>query len=408
MGFEELSKRGWQGKVFLVLAGIILALVLCEGGLRLFGIEYLQFYEFDPVLGSRLRPGLEGYWLKEGGGYVSINSDGLRDREHTTKKPPHTLRVAVLGDSYTEAMQVNQEETFWAVMEKELQSCANLRGRTIEVINFGQAGFGTTQELLALRHRAWKYSPDIVLLAFSTGNDISDNSRVLNQKGYESFYFFQGDELVLDDSRTKRAEEKWLSYQKNRNWLGDFYAWRQDNIRLLQVIRQAQRIVQEWWPPQGARAEAKVAGQRTEAGLFTDIYREPTAEVWQEAWRVTESVLLMMRDEIAQKGAKLYVVGLTNRYQVHPDVAVRTEFAKKLGVDDLFYPDRRLARFCQAHDIPVLLLAPLFQDYATQNNVFLHGFVHGLRNNLGAGHWNQNGHCLAGQTIAKWLCPQLN
>jgi hypothetical protein len=116
----------------------------------------------------------------------------------------------------------------------------------------------------------------------------------------------------------------------------------------------------------------------------------------------------MMRDEIAQKGAQFYVVGLTNRYQVHPDVTVRTEFAKKLGVDDLFYPDRRLAKFCQSHDIPVLLLAPFFQDYATQKKVFLHGFVHGLRNNLGAGHWNPNGHRLAGQTIARWLCPQLN
>jgi hypothetical protein len=83
---------------------------------------------------------------------------------------------------------------------------------------------------------------------------------------------------------------------------------------------------------------------------------------------------------------------------------MRNEFARTLGVKDLFYPDRRTEKFCQSHGIPVLVLSPYFQEYATQHQVFLHGFG----NNLGKGHWNQNGHHLAGLTIAKWLCPQLN
>ncbi len=140
------------------------------------GIEYPNFYEYDPVLGSQLRPGVEGYFLKEGGAYVRINSDGLRDREHSLAKPPQTLRIAVLGDSFPEAKEVDREEAFWAVMEKDLQECGNLGRRRVEVINFGQSGFGTTQGLLALRHRVWKYSPDVVLLAVLTGNDIADNS----------------------------------------------------------------------------------------------------------------------------------------------------------------------------------------------------------------------------------------
>jgi hypothetical protein len=111
-----------------------------------------------------------------------------------------------------------------------------------------------------------------------------------------------------------------------------------------------------------------------------------------------------MRDEIAQKGVHFVVVVLTNGGQVNPDVTVRKEFARSLGVKDLFYPDRRVESFCQSHGIPVLLLAPYFQDYATQHQVFLHGF----KKPLGTGHWNQNGHRLAGQVIAKWLCPQLN
>ena len=73
----------------------------------------------------------------------------------------------------------------------------------------------------------------------------------------------------------------------------------------------------------------------------------------------------------------------------------------------MFYPDHRVERLCKSHGIPVLLLGPSFQKYAAQHQVFLHGFHTLFRNTLGSGHWNQNGHRLAGETIAQWLCPQI-
>jgi hypothetical protein len=111
-----------------------------------------------------------------------------------------------------------------------------------------------------------------------------------------------------------------------------------------------------------------------------------------------------MRDKIAAKGAKFFVVVLTDGIQVHPDPEIRKNFAKQLGVQDLFYPDHRLEKFCQGAGIPILLLAPAFQEYATKHQVFLHGF----QDNIGGGHWNQNGHRLAGKKIAKWLCGLIN
>jgi len=387
-----------------------MALVLCEAGLRLAGIEYPHFYRFEPIVGSGLRPGIKGYWLKEGGGYVSINSDGLRDREHTLKKPPQTLRIAVLGDSFAEAMHVNQEEGFCSIMEKELQGCQNLRGRQVEVLNFGESGFGTTQELLVLKSRVWKYSPDIIVLAFCTGNDMADNSPILNQQLAVPFYVFQDGKLVLDDSRVKEAEKGWSYYEKHRNWLGRFYIWRHDNLRTQQLMDRAWQIVRDWWSPPdspgmlGSVRQSRVRGQ----GLFTDIYRDPPDEDWQEAWKITEAVLLKMRDEVAAKPpARFFVVVLSNDAQVHPNDAVRHRMATAPGVSDIFYPDHRLEKFCQGHHIPILLLAPTFEKYVRQHHVAIHGFRTWLRNDLGSGHWNKNGQRLAGQLIAKWLCPQL-
>jgi hypothetical protein len=404
-----LSMSHWLAKILLVPIGLIVALVLCEVGLRLAGIGYPHFFKFDPYVGTGLRPGIKGYWLKEGGGYVSINSDGLRDREHAIKKPPNTVRIAVLGDSYTEALQVNQEEDFCSIMEKKLQSCKNLRGRDIEVINFGQSGFGTTQELLTLEHRVWKYAPDIILLAFCTGNDMADNSPILNQRTSVPFFVFQDGTLVLDDSRIKRAEKVWSFYETHRNWLGRFYIWRNDTFRILQLMDYSWQTFQDWWSPKDSGGMlGSVRQGAVEPGIFTDIYREPTDADWNEAWKVTEAILLKMRDEIAKKSAQFYVVVLSNDVQVNPDVTVWQKQAAYPGVEDIFYPDHRVEKFCRSHGIPVLLLGPPFQEYASQHQVFLHGFKTMLRNDLGSGHWNQNGHRLAGQLIAQWLCPRLN
>jgi len=68
------------------------------------------------------------------------------------------------------------ENTFWAVMEDRLKGCNAFAGKQIEVLNFGVSGYGTAQELLSLRQDVWDYQPDMVLLAVTTGNDISDNS----------------------------------------------------------------------------------------------------------------------------------------------------------------------------------------------------------------------------------------
>ena len=205
-----MSLKQWHIKILMALAGVIISLVLVELGLRILHIEYPVFYDYDPQIGYKLRPGTKGYYLSEGKGYVSINRDGLRDREHAIAHPANTLRIAVLGDSYAEAMQVNQDEAFWSVMEKDLEKSDHLKGRQVEVIDFGQSGFGTTQELLTLENKVWKYSPDVVLLAFTSANDVADNSRALKKIDYLPYHVYVGDKLVLEDAKTR---ENWVARQ---------------------------------------------------------------------------------------------------------------------------------------------------------------------------------------------------
>ncbi len=57
-----------------------------------------------------------------------------------------------------------------------------------EIINFGVSGYGTAQELQILRHRVWDYSPDMIILAFLTGNDVRNNSRALQRDDRMPYY----------------------------------------------------------------------------------------------------------------------------------------------------------------------------------------------------------------------------
>src|SRR5207253_9473107 len=98
-------------KLLLILFGIGVGLIAAEIGLRVVGYSYPEFYVADDHRGYSLRPGMEGWYRKEGESYVRINSDGLRDREHAKAKPPNTMRIAVLGDSFVEALQVPHEQS---------------------------------------------------------------------------------------------------------------------------------------------------------------------------------------------------------------------------------------------------------------------------------------------------------
>src|SRR5918912_279301 len=148
---EKAARPSLRVRVAVVLASVTFGLLIFELFLRAVGYTYPVFYQPDEVRGYSLKPGMEGWYRKEGAAFVRINSDGLRDREHSKEKPADVLRVAVVGDSYAEAFQVEQDKAFWSVMEKRLQECPALAGRRVEVINFGVSGYGPTQELLTLR-----------------------------------------------------------------------------------------------------------------------------------------------------------------------------------------------------------------------------------------------------------------
>jgi hypothetical protein len=111
-------------------------------------------------------------------------------------------------------------------------------------------------------------------------------------------------------------------------------------------------------------------------------------------------LIVEMRDEVAARGARFVVVTLSNGIQVHPDPPARDAFMRRAGATDLFYPDKRIESLGARAGFTVFTLAPELQAYAERNKVFLHGFGA----SLGNGHWNAEGHRVAGELLTQKLC----
>ena len=167
----------------------------------------------------------------------------------------------------------------------------------------------------------------------------------------------------------------------------------QDHLRLVQLAYRLRQV--------GLRNQVSPASPLPERGLENRIYQPPKDDVWREAWSVTERLIREMHEELRQRDIAFGVVTVSNPIQVHPDPGGAPAGHGKVGsVADLFYPERRIKALGDEAGFPVLNLAPQFQKYADEHQVFLHGFKN---LSLGTGHWNESGHKLAAQMIADWL-----
>jgi lysophospholipase L1-like esterase len=117
------------------------------------------FYEYDRELGFRVRSHTNG-----------SNEFGFNDIDRPLAKPANTYRIIVLGDSFNWAGggSCNYVRLLGNKLERE-----SVQGKNIEVINVGYPATRTYEQFLLLKRSGLQYDPDLVVLAFYTGNDFS-------------------------------------------------------------------------------------------------------------------------------------------------------------------------------------------------------------------------------------------
>ena len=281
-----------------------------------------------------------------------------------------------MGDSFIAAISVDEEDTAAAVLERLLDE--SHPGERWEVLNFGISGAGTGTELALWRGLVREYEPDIVLLAFFVGNDITDNSAELDTK--PRIYF------ELDDKGELR-QRPYSSVQKtSSNWLNRhsrFYVWQKLALRRLRI-----------------RAQARL--KYVTNGMY--IFCPDPPDKFLRAWALTAVLLGQLRDEVETADSRFAVVFIPASVQIHDDQLQR--FQETMG--DLCTlagtaPDRKMEAICSDLGIPLLLLTPAFRAAAPSHSM-------GRKDEWlffqGSGHFNERGNRLAADEMHRFLAEE--
>jgi hypothetical protein len=292
------------------------------------------------------------------------------------------------------------KKTFWFLMQEKLNFCTKNNNVKVEVINFGVTEYSTVQEFLTLKHHVWDYDPDIILLAFFSGNDISDNSKILSNKKYRPFFIYKNNDFVLDNSF--RQSKPYLLLKSK---IGQMAVKLSDHSRIVQFIKEI--YITRHFRTQKKNRQKETEDKKdfsNETGISYNQIYNPIQKQWKEAWTITELIIKLMNNEVKEKGSKFIVVTLSTAAQVHPDPSFRKSFAKEINNNDLFYPEKRIKKLGDEEGFLVINLAEKMKNYAEKNRIFLHGFANTV---MGKGHWNLAGHKIASQIISKKMCKFL-
>lgn len=305
------------------VAGLLAVFALLEIGLRLYWPQPIGVSSIDTVGVPLHTPNYDfRYKTDEFDIHTRFNSMGLRDKEYSLKKPNDVFRIVVLGDSITEALQVEDEKVYTEVLEASLNAVSS--ATRYEVLNLGMSGFGTADELALWEDLGKRLEPDFVIVQMSLINDLSENL----------FCRWFGVENGEIQPKTEKETGRLATF-------GQFLG---RHFHLAQLVRVAyrSRLGEDAARLQGI-AEHK---HRYHALLYAG---EGSESDFREEWETTFLYLKELRDRVVEMGAGFVLL----IRPLDPDIE---------GARDSLYPRDILFEFCDREGIEYLDLTPIFAE----------------------------------------------
>jgi hypothetical protein len=350
----------WPINTLVALVTIAASIALAEVLLRAFAPQPPGFALPDRYGLVMHYPAITRY-LPQYGHEVSFNQAGMRDRERATAKDQNVFRILLLGDSFMEALQVPFDSAFPSRLEQALPA---LRGKRTEVVNAAVGGWGTDDQLRYLTEYGLGYKPDLVVIAMTLHNDISDNLR-------QRWHKLDADRLV----------EKQLIAMSSGDYL---------KVRLHSLAASRSQLYQLW-----RRGKQKENTQRLGSALdahVADLFREPTPRHVIHGFQLTEQLLASLRDRAATVGAQVVVMLLPIKLQLaKSDFTYFVQQTASLPQEmEIGKPQRVMAEIGTRLGLPVIDLMPAFRQWTDAHLSPLY-----------ADHWTAAGHGLAADVVSK-------
>ena len=308
------------------------------------------------------------------------NSQGFNDRDHDVANPQRRWRIVVVGDSFVEALQVAQDRSFTRLLDDRLNQDG--AGR-YEVIALGRSGTGPRGYVDLLTRLGLAYGPDLVIFEFLPENDVRDDSEALTARVRSQVGRMRVNGMPYFRPRTYAPRAAWPAVLRESQLAalaGQAYL----NARFRYQLRRL-----------SAAERAPV-----DAGAYKRAY-DPSDAVdreWIQAWRDTMDTIARARALTEATGARFLLVSFTDAFRTSD-----TDFRRFIDTYpalaamqwDVERPERTLASFTAAAGIDFLALQPLFRAAYDRDHVPLHFQADG--------HWNEQGHRLAADSIYRHL-----
>ncbi len=314
------AKKKRRLRRILLLAAIsgILAVALAEFGLRIASaLVYPALYAIDDELGWRHTTNLQRTLQDVNGRSVQFSTEahGLRP---TSTSPPATAPTRTLlfiGDSFTEASQVNTGESFVGIVASQL---ADTR-----CLNAGVGGYSTVQQLLALKTQLTPGQPDMVVLAIYENDFVDNLMPFFSGLGPRPYARLEGEQVSIVTEPDVESFVPYLQPAPSPFWLYRNCAIYRSVHKTIFLRSHGERLAKR---EQAERSAVPMAAQRT----------------------VMSELLRRLRVVARNHGAELRLVALPSRKMVRTKDAPSHDW---------------LATRCQQLDIAYLSLRPALNGH---------------------------------------------
>ncbi len=345
---------------------------------------------------------------------IVTNSKGIRYTEIPLKKDASKeFRVAVIGDSFTEGLGVEAEDTFSARLEKKFSGSS----KQVRFINFGLIGAGPAEEARLLQFRALQYEPDLVLLVLYA-NDVTD-AEPMSQADLESGEGWLVPRKTMKRPEHRRSEillhklfprihtmvagiKKKQEAKKAKDFLGG-------------TVRQARRQgiseekIEAWKKIVPDEIVEQANHLQFDGYLYSDGLLRPSylvesldieGEKTEERWRTTSFILSKMASICKERNIPVTVVYAPSPVQSDPSYISPSKDAGMTFREEWLTGEcelqKRFSSWAQENGLPYFdLTGPIREAARSEPAGALH-FKHDP-------HWTPKGHEYVASAIAGWL-----
>ncbi|HEY9755341.1 MAG TPA: SGNH/GDSL hydrolase family protein [Oculatellaceae cyanobacterium] len=335
-----------------------------------------EFLQPDLTYGNVHIPNKLVTWRMEGYSHDRLSPQGLRDLPRVTTKAPNVTRIALLGDSATEGMQVPLEATYGQALERRLNREAESAkiAKRFEVINFGCSGYSTGQQVLQYEQEVRKYHPDIVILMYNRGDNV-ENVFVPGPAGSipPRPYFKLNDknEIETDNSIMEMNADKLRPNQ--------LLSFLRGNSRIFGVFSQQNLMLSINEPMYHKLNQIISKFQLSNSPVARNRFVKPSYPL-QDPWVVTTKLLDRLRGDVKDDGAQFVLLLFPNSIQDKTYAAQEQAFETD----------------SKARGYNLLALTPIFKAMPDMHKLYLQY------------HFSVTGHSVVAHMVHNYLLQQFD